>query len=113
MDILYHSKQLEKLCNEGNAAIRKLGPDSARKLRARLSELDAAANVMELQIGKPHPLQGDRLGQFSLALAGGARLVFEPADEPVPCKADSGADSGVDWSAVTRVRIVYIGDYHD
>ncbi|MBD2542879.1 MULTISPECIES: hypothetical protein [Planktothricoides] len=32
----------------------------ARKLKARLADSIAAANVTELQAGRPHPLKGDR-----------------------------------------------------
>ena len=109
MDILFGTAQLEKLCNEEKQAVRKLGNDSARKLRARLTNLEFAANVTELVAGDPHPLVRNRLGQYSVALAGGDRLVFEPAHEPVPRR----PDGGIDWSTVTAVRIVFIGDYHD
>jgi proteic killer suppression protein len=35
--------------------------------------------------------------------------VFAPANDPVPRR----DDASIDWSAVTIVRIEYIGDYHD
>lgn len=109
LDILFSTAQLEKLCNEEKQAVRKLGPDCARKLRARLNNLEFAANVTELVAGDPHPLVGDRLGEFSVGLAGGKRLVFEPGHDPVPRR----PDGGIDWGSVTTVRIVWIGDYHD
>jgi proteic killer suppression protein len=49
------------------------------------------------------------VGQFALDLDGGRRLVFEPAHDPIPRK----DDGGIDWSAVSRISIVFIGDYHD
>jgi hypothetical protein len=55
------------------------------------------------------PLIGDRVGQFSLRLDGGRRLVFVGDHVPTPRK----SDGGIDWSLVTDVRIVEIGDYHD
>lgn len=36
------------------------------------------------------------------------RLIFEPADKPVP-QLEHG---GLDWSAVTKVRILEVTDYH-
>ena len=42
-------------------------------------------------------------------LAGGKRLVFEPDLKPCPER----EDGAVDWQRVTRIRILYIGDYHD
>lgn len=109
MVILFLNAQLQKLCSEEKLAQRSFGQDSARKLRARLMNLVHAANVGELVVGSPHPLVRDRLGQYSLALAGAHRLVFEPAHDVVPRR----PDGGIDWPAVTHVRIVYIGDYHD
>lgn len=90
-------------------ARKELGDICAKKLRTCLSELEAASNVTELVAGSPHPLTHDRLGQFAVSLAGGVRLVFEPANNPIP-RID---DASVDWSKVTIVSIEYIGDYHD
>ena len=42
-------------------------------------------------------------------MAAGKRLVFQPDHEPTPIK----RDGGIDWSQVTAVTIVFIGDYHD
>jgi proteic killer suppression protein len=53
-------------------------------------------------------LTGDRAGQFALDLAAGWRLVFAPADEPIPRR----ADASIDWPTVTIVCIEFIGDYH-
>ena len=63
----------------------------------------------ELIVGNPHPLKGDRLGQFALNLKGGVRLVFEPENDPVPYN----EDGSIDWRNVSAVCIVFIGDYHD
>lgn len=90
-------------------AEKDLGLVCARKLRNRLSDLEAAQRVTELVAGNPHPLKGNRAGQFALDLAGGWRLVFAPAHDPCPTR----PDGGIDWSHVTIVRIEYIGDYHD
>ncbi len=108
MDIYFASKKLEKLCSDSREAMRILGADSARKLRARLADLQAADTVSELVAGRPHPLTGKRAGQFALDLAGGQRLVFQPK-RAGPAKA-AGA---VDWKRVIAVEIVFIGDYHD
>jgi len=88
---------------------RKLGAVCARKLRTRLADLQAAINLSEIHIGKPHPLRGDREGQFAISLHGGCRLVFESVDEPVPLN----VDGTIAWHEVVRINIVFIGDYHD
>jgi toxin HigB-1 len=109
LEIRFLDKKLRELCESSAVAERKLGPPSASKLRRRLADLRAAATVAELVAGRPHPLTGDRAGQFSLELAKGDRLVFSPANDPVP-RTEDGA---INWSQVTLIRIDYIGDYHD
>lgn len=104
MRISFADKDLEALCSTQKLQQKKLGSPCATKLRTRLADLQAAARVSDLVAGRPHPLKGDRAGQFAVDLAGGSRLVFEP---------DPRIDPPVDWSTVTAVCIVFIGDYHD
>lgn len=109
MEIQYKDKKIRVLCEKQVVAERKLGAPCARKLRSRLGDLDAVMRVSDLTFGNPHPLKGDRLGQFALDLTGGRRLVFSPANCPPP----TYADGSTDWTQVTIVCIEYIGDYHD
>jgi proteic killer suppression protein len=109
LNITFKDRKLREICEKQAVADKKLGSACARKLRTRLSDLDAATCVTDLKAGRPHPLTGDREGQFALDLTGGWRLVFAPANDPVPRK----ADNAIDWSLVTIVSIEFIGDYHD
>lgn len=109
VDILFKTETLRKLCSSEHDAKKQLGGDSAKKLRTRLADLRAVTRVSELIAGRPHPLKGDRSGQFALDLHGGRRLVFEPANVPKPLTTDGVTD----WQQVTTVCIVFIGDYHD
>ncbi|APB32395.1 Putative killer suppression protein HigA [Gloeomargarita lithophora Alchichica-D10] len=86
-----------------------MGQACTCKLQARLADLDAASSVRGLVVGRPHPLRGDRIGQFALDLEGGKRLVFKAANEPVPLK----NDGSIDWSQATKVCIIFVRDYHD
>ncbi|MEA3394932.1 MAG: killer suppression protein HigA [Pseudomonadota bacterium] len=109
MEIKFKDKKLRELCEKKAAAVKTLGDIGARKLQSRLADMAAASRVSDLVAGNPHPLKGDRIGQFALDLAGGWRLVFAPANDPIPRR----DDASIDWSAVTIVSIEYIGDYHD
>ena len=109
MEIKFKDKKLRELCETKAAAVKALGDIGARKLQSRLADMAAASRVSDLVAGNPHPLKGDRIGQFALDLAGGWRLVFAPANDPIPRR----DDASIDWSAVTIVSIEYIGDYHD
>ena len=109
MEITFKDKKLRELCEVQKKAQKKLGVQCARKLKSRLSDMIAAQSVTELILGRPHPLKGDRAGEFALDLDGGKRLVFESANDPVPLN----EDGSIEWSEVTSIRIVFIGDYHD
>ena len=109
MELDFKNEDLRQLCMQQSMAQRRLGKDSARKLRARLMDIIVAEVVTDLIAGKPHPLKGNRAGQFALSLAGGHRLVFEPNQSPIPYQ----KDGSLDWSKVSKIRIVLIGDYHD
>ena len=109
MDIEFSSSDLQALCEQQRIMTKQLGDICSRKLRTRLADLRAAANVVELTAGRPHPLKGDRAGQFAIDLHGGKRLAFEPANNPVPTL----NDDSIAWNLVNKIRIVFIGDYHD
>lgn len=109
MQIHYRNKKICEQCEKQAVAQKELGADCAKKLKQRLAELAAAANVAELVAGRPHPLKGERQGQFALDLAGGYRLVFAPEHDPVP----SRTDGSIDWAQITTISIEYIGDYHE
>ena len=87
------------------------GPIQAKKLRQRLDDLKATSTleVMRLLPGRCHELKGDRAGQVSLDLEHPYRLVFEPANDQVPRK----QDGGLNWTAITAVRIIGVIDTHD
>lgn len=111
MEIEFGSKRLQKTCSSKRESDRKWGDQNARKIRQRLAELAAAevlADMRHLPGARLHELKGDRKGQFAVDVKQPFRLVFEPAHSPVPRK----EDGGIDLERITRVRIVYIGDYH-
>jgi proteic killer suppression protein len=76
----------------------------------RLASLLAAENLVDMDKvpGHCHALTEDRAGQFALDLWGPYRLIFEPANDPVP----RTSDQGIDRPQVTQVRILEIADYH-
>lgn len=109
MEIFFADAKLESICRDSRLATKILGAQSAKKLQLRLAELFAAESVRELIAGRPHPLAHDRVGQFAVDLHRGHRLIFKPAKEQPPTL----PDGGVDWSNVSAITIIEIGDYHD
>ncbi len=108
MDIDFLDKKLRNLCENQREAITKLGTECAKKLRSRLSDLEAVNNVSELAVGHPHPLEPDNLREFAVDLSDGKRLVFQPNHEVTPLNEHNNTD----WLNVTKIKIVYVGDYH-
>jgi len=109
MDIFFAEGKLQKLCEQQSSAQKKLGEVCARKLRSRLADLRAAESVKDIASGRPHPLKGDRAGEFALNLEGAKRLVFKPASDPIPYR----EDRSIDWFKISSIYIVFVGDYHD
>ena len=102
---------MQKICNNTNESIKKLGPTMTRKLQQRLMELKAALCLDDISKVPPprcHPLSGNRDGQLSVDLEHPYRLLFIPANDPIPVT----QDKGLDWTKVTEIEIVEITDTH-
>jgi plasmid maintenance system killer protein len=110
LDITFASKKLRKECNKHNLLVRQHGAVRAKKIRQRLDDLSAADCLEDMRRlpGRCHELTGDRSGQLSLDLDGPYRLIFVPANEPVPLK----ADGGLDRTRVTAIEIIGVEDTH-
>ena len=111
MDILFQDRKLEKACNDQSLLVRRYGPLRAKLLRRRLDEF-RAAETLEVMRSLPqvrcHELKGNREGTLSVDLDHPYRLIFEPANNPIPRK----SHSGLDWTKVTAIRILTVEDYH-
>ena len=87
------------------------GPETAKKLKQRLDDLDAAQSMADMHRLPGHweELKTDRAGQLSARLHGGLRLIVKPQQPPAPAK----PDGGLDWAAIDSIYIVEVVDYHD
>ena len=111
MEIGFATKKLAKLCNSQKEMRAKLGQRCADRLEQRLAELKGAMildDMRHLPAARCHELTADRTGQLAVDLVHPKRLIFEPDHNPVPTK----EHGGLDWTAVTKVVIVEIVDYH-
>lgn len=110
MEISFADRRLQRACNDNRRLVREHGERRARRLRQRLDDLRAAETLAAMRYlpGRCHQLTGDRVGQFALDLDHPYRLIFEPDHDPIPKK----EDGGIDWNAVTAVRILAVEDYH-
>jgi plasmid maintenance system killer protein len=111
MDVFFRTKKLQKTCSSGKEMLKTYGAARTRKLQQRLMELRAADDLSQIARVPPprcHELKNDRKGQLSVDLDHPYRLIFIPANDPIP-RLD---DDGLDWSKVTEVEIVEIADPH-
>ncbi len=110
MEVGFESKQLATACSDTKTSVKTFGPERSRKVRRRLQQLLAAANLEDLRNapGRCHELQSNRRGQLSLDLDGPYRLIFRPAADPPPTK----NDGGLDWPSVESIVIIEIADTH-
>jgi toxin HigB-1 len=112
MEIYFSKKKLKSQCSSIKEMTLTFGPKRARKLQARLAELEEAKSLEQISRVPParcHELTGDRLGQLSIDLDHPYRLIFSPADSPIP-KKEAG---GLDWAKVTKVLLLEIVDTHE
>jgi proteic killer suppression protein len=111
MEITFKNKSLRRRCTDSKAGIKKWGQRRDELVRRRLDDLEAAPalSTMRSLPGKCHELKGDRSGELAVRLDGSYRLVFEPAEDPVP----ESKGGGLDWERVTAIRIIGVENYHD
>jgi proteic killer suppression protein len=57
---------------------------------------------------RAHELSGDRAGQISVDVRHPYRLLLVPDQDEIPRK----SDGGLDWTRVTKVKILGIVDTH-
>lgn len=110
MNITFANKKLEKWANNIALAQKKLGNERAVKYHQRLGDIHDVESFNDLRYlpGNFHNLSGDRNGQWSCSLDHPYRLIFEPAEQPVPTN-----EHGTPILTEMRiVEIIEIADYH-
>ena len=108
----FRNAKLARLCSSGDRMIRDLGAPMARRLGARLQELEAADTLADMRLlpqARAHELRGDRGEQISLDLVHPMRLIIEVANDPTPRM----PEGGLDWAAITSVMVIDIADTHE
>ncbi len=111
MNIIYKRNKLEKSVATPKDIIKNYGT-RAKLINQRLQELRAAATLEVMRTlpkANCHELSGNRKGTFAVDISANHRIIFEPDHDPTPTK----DDGGIDWSKVTDIVILEIGeDYH-
>ena len=113
MEITFANKKLMKQMNDSREMVKVHGSKRAKKLQIVLTQLHAAPNlgIFAPPYSPPHrchELTGNRKGQLSVDLDHPYRLILKPDHEPMPQR-DEG---GLDWQAVTKIKIIGVVDTH-
>jgi plasmid maintenance system killer protein len=111
MEIVFAPGEEAAEWNDSKRLVRRHNTQRAKLIRRRLDDLRAAAalQVMRTLPGRCHELKGKRAGQLSVDLDGPYRLIFKPAHNPAPQK----ADGGLDWEQVTAIVLIEVVDTHE
>lgn len=105
MYLAFRSKELREICEYEDRALEQLGIDVSQSLKERLADLMAAQSPKDLVAGSPRSIR-DQNDEFMVVdLCQGCQVTFV-ANHPVNPVDDSGA---IDWSRVSRVRIINVG----
>ena len=110
MYIIFAEHKLEKIFNSEKLLRKEFGK-MAKTIMIRMAVLHAAPSLASVPVLKPerrHELKGRRKGTFAVDLKHPFRLVFEPAENPVPRR----EDGGMDLEHVLTIRILKVEDYH-
>jgi plasmid maintenance system killer protein len=109
VELAFDSKWLRTLCENGAQAQQELGSGAAEMLKHRLADLRAATSINDLIAGHPCTLDDTGGRQMVISLSHGRRVKI-CANHPRNPLTASGT---IDWSKVSRIKILAIEVSHD
>ena len=92
----------------GETASGQKVPERLKQRMMELSAADTLSDISHLPPPRCHELTGKDAGTFSVDLEHPYRLLFIPANDPVPLR----SDGGIDRTQVTEIEIIEIRDTH-
>ena len=108
LELAFETKPLRTICETEAQAKLELGNAVAEVLKHRLADLRAATAVSDLVAGKPRILDGSAGQLMVVDLYEGSRLVFKSNH----IRRSSAGGGEVNWSRVTRIKILRIDRDH-
>jgi len=104
LELAFETKALRTVCENEADADQEFGSEVAKRLRHRLADLHAAMSPEDLVAGTPHKVMEAGRPCIAINLDETHHLVLT-ANHPNNPKTASGS---LDWSRVSRVRILRI-----
>lgn len=108
MELAFESKELREICQNEQEMVRQLGAALSEALKRRLSDLRAAPSVRDLPAGEPRIVDAGHSECMVINLDRMRRLVFAANHIKNP----TAADGSVDWTRVSRIKILRIEEGH-
>ena len=102
-----YNDRLQRLINDPNKLIKKVGLEMVKKIHQRFNELRASSNFKEYLvngIGKPHPLTGNLDNLFGISLNKNYRLIVEPVVDSLDNKS---------LCECKKIDVKGVMDYHE
>jgi plasmid maintenance system killer protein len=109
LELAFDKKSLRQVCENEDRAKHDFGVKVAEKLKRRLADLRAAKTVKDLVAGRPHELDDPHFGQIGVELCEGYRIVFCANHSSIPML----KPNRVDWSKVSRIKVLRVENCHD
>ena len=106
MELAFATRFIREICENESTATREFGKEVTGKLKRRLADLRAATAVEDLVVGHPREIDARGFGRFAIDLCEGYYIVFAANHADIPM-VESG---GVNWSKVSRVKILKIAN---
>ncbi len=106
MELAFATRFVREICESESTVTRKFGKGVTGKLKLRLADLRAATSVKDLVVGRPREIEGRGHARFAIDLCEGYYMVFAANHANIPT-VESG---GVNWSKVSRVKILKIAN---
>jgi len=111
MILTYKPKKLGKSV-ANLPAIKKNFGTMAKDVNIRINELTHATSLEDMRFlpkANCHELSQNLEGHLAVDVSVNHRIIFKPANNPIPLK----TDGGLDWTRVTEITIIEIAfDYH-
>lgn len=104
MELAFRTRWLRDVCEDPRRAAAEYGDRTAGALQARLADLHAAGSASDLVAGAPR-VGGPAQSRLVIQIANSQYLVLQCNH----VKSIDG-DGPVDWSKVTRLQVVSIGE---
>lgn len=108
MELSFENKELRKICEDKEEAIYKFGKDVSTQLQNRLSDIFAAESVEDIIAGNPRKTGEHPYLFYVINLTNEIELKF-CANNSKKKYLDNGE---LDWTAITRIKLINIQSNH-